>query len=120
MTGTVDPNGRALLRVFLRHPASLKERELEVWIDTAFTGDLVLPRKEVISMALPLRTMAKAILADGSEHQVETFDCLIQWSGQWTLIEVIANDTHFPLLGVGLLRDHELTINYPQNLIFLT
>ncbi len=53
-----------------------------------------------------------AILADGSQIQLATFTCFVDWFGQQRRLEVIANDGDFPLLGVGLLLDLDLRINY--------
>lgn len=44
MTGTVDGLRRALLPITVQHPASAILAQWEVWIDTAFTGDLSVPR----------------------------------------------------------------------------
>lgn len=44
MTGVVDQAGRALLRIRLRRPVAGTESELNAWIDTGFTGELVLPQ----------------------------------------------------------------------------
>jgi hypothetical protein len=34
------------------------------------------------------------------------------WLGQLKPIEIVANDSQFPLLGVGVMRDSDLHINY--------
>jgi clan AA aspartic protease len=112
MTGTVDNAGRALLQIRLKPSADGTEAELKAWIDTGFTGELVLPRDRVVALGLPLGAAVKAILADGSEIQLETHTCLVQWFGEWKRIEVVANDGQFPLLGIGLLRDRQLQIDY--------
>ena len=44
MKGTVDDSGRAILPVEIlcgKHPVGV---QVDVWIDTGFTGDLVLPQ----------------------------------------------------------------------------
>jgi clan AA aspartic protease len=86
--------------------------DLDVWIDTGFTGELVLPQAQVTALALPLGPAVTAALADGSQTQMDTYLCLVEWFGEWKTIEVIANQGRFPLLGVGLLLDHELHIDY--------
>ena len=91
MTGIVDNSGRALLRLRIKHPVDATEIELDVWIDTGFTGELVLPQPHVTALALPLGPAVKAALADGSEIQLDTYTCLFDWFGEWKRIEVIAN-----------------------------
>jgi len=112
MTGIVDSSGRALVRLRLKHPDNAMEMDLDVWIDTGFTGELVLPRHHVTSLGLPLGPAVKAGLADGSEIQLDTYTCILNWFGEGKRIEVVANHGQFPLLGVGLLLDHDLHIDY--------
>ena len=112
MTGTVDNSRRAIIRIRLRHPNSGKETELDAWVDTGFTGELVLPQQQVVQLDLPLGPAVQAGLADGSEVQLDTHTCLVHWFGEWKRIEVVANQGRFALLGVGLLLERELTINY--------
>ena len=48
-------------------------------------------------------------------RHIGTFDCEIEWLGQWRRVEVIANEGRLPLLGIGLLRGRRLTIDYETN-----
>jgi hypothetical protein len=41
----------------------------------------------------------------------------VDWFGEWHPVEVIANDSEYPLLGVGLLIGHRLAIDYQQRLV---
>ncbi len=112
MTGSVDESGRALVRVQLKNPTSAAAAAFDAWIDTGFTGELVLPQRAVASLGLPLGPAVMARLADGSEVQLETYTCLLEWFDEWKRIEVVANQGQYPLLGVGLLLDHDLHIDY--------
>ena len=89
--------------------------ELDAWIDTGFTGELVLPQNHIQSLALPIGPKVRAGLADGSEVELDTFTCLLDWFGEWKQIEVVANQGRFPLLGVGLLLDRALHIDFCAN-----
>jgi clan AA aspartic protease len=113
VTGSVDDAGRALVRIRLKHPPTeAAAAELDAWIDTGFTGELVLPQQTVESLGLPLGPAVMARLADGSDTQLDTYTCLLEWFDQWKRIEVVANQGHYPLLGVGLLMDRDLRIDY--------
>ncbi len=76
MTGTVDSLGRALLRVRLQHPQSAGVVEMDAWIDTGFTGELVIPQQQIAALGLPLGPVVKAILADGSQIDLATYHSL--------------------------------------------
>lgn len=112
MNGSVDGSGRALVRIRLKNPADATEAELDAWIDTGFTGELVLPQQNVTSLGLPLGPSVMARLANGSDIQLDTYTCLLEWFDEWKRIEVVANQGQYPLLGVGLLLDHDLHIDY--------
>ena len=47
MKGLVDLNGRALLTVEVRAAQDAPALPLEVWIDTGFTSELVMPRAQI-------------------------------------------------------------------------
>ncbi|QDT36859.1 hypothetical protein [Stratiformator vulcanicus] len=47
MNGRVDRLGRALVTVSLRSSDTTASHDVEVWIDTGFNGDLVLPQQQI-------------------------------------------------------------------------
>ena len=112
MNGHVDSLGRALVTVSVRPSDVGAAHQVQVWIDTGFNGELVLPRQQIEDLALQQSGTIKAILADGSEVALRRYACLIDWFGEERDLEVIANDGEYPLLGVGLLLGHELRISY--------
>ena len=63
MNGSMDGSGRALVRIRLMHPTDSSEVELDAWIDTGFTGELVLPQENLKSLGLPLGPSVMARLA---------------------------------------------------------
>jgi clan AA aspartic protease len=118
MKGIVDNGGRSLLTMQVRSRAGAKAIEVEVWIDTGFTGDLVLPQTSIDRLGLKQSGSVEALLADGSRTELRTYSCVIEWFGAERNLEVIANEGEFPLLGVGLLLGLELRIDY-RNLTLL-
>ena len=111
MIGHVDENGRALVEIPIAATADAKLQPSSVWIDTGCTADLVLPRSLIESLKLPSHGAVQVVLADGTKHLYETFVCDLEWFGERRTVEVVANNS-FPLLGVGLLLGHTLTIDY--------
>ncbi len=103
MRGIVDSSGRALLKVGIRPDLTSSSTELEVWIDPGFTGELVLPQSTIDNLQLQQSGSVDAILADGSQIQLKTFTCFVDWFGHQRRLEVVANEGNYPLLGVGLL-----------------
>ena len=112
MNGLIDTYGRALLTIKIRPDTSKNPTPVEVWIDTGFNGDLVLPRPQIDSLGLRKSGSVDAVLADGSPVELSTHTCMIDWFGHERRLEVVANDGEYPLLGVGLLLGLELRANY--------
>jgi len=117
MNGIVDNAGRALLDVELRATREAPSLSIAAWIDTGFTGDLVLPQSVIDDFGLPLTGTVAAVLADGSQITMKTYRCFILWFDDLRRLEVVANEGEHPLLGVGLLLDHELRIDYRSKAI---
>jgi clan AA aspartic protease len=86
--------------------------ELTAWADTAFTGELVIPRRDIQRLGLPQSSAITAGLADGTEAALDTFSCLVDWFDEERTVEVVESDAQLPLLGVGMLRGHRLEIDY--------
>lgn len=86
-----------------------QHQEIQVVIDTGFTGWLTLPPSLIVTLGLPWLTKGQALLANG---QTETFDVYIAtllWDGQPLRVMVDAADTD-PLLGMSLLHGYNLHI----------
>lgn len=112
MIGRVDEEGRALVTIRMGITENALVHEVDVWVDTGFNGDLVLPNMYIDSLNLPHVGTAKAVLADGSEVSLKVHVCLIEWHGEIRELNVVANDGNNPLLGVGLLIGRDLRVSY--------
>ena len=119
MIGQVDDAGRALLDLELRSAPDAADQVISAWIDTGFTVDLVLPQSIIDQLALPFAGAVEAVLADGSKVKLKVYACYIQWFNALLELEVVANDGACPLLGVGLLFDRDLRIDYRSKVITL-
>ena len=112
MKGIVDSRGRALVNVEIRSTADSSDSSLSAWVDTAFTGDLVLPRREVERLGLSRSTLTSVVLGDGQELELPAFTAWIMWFGQLREIEVVASEVETALLGVTMMLGHRLVIDY--------
>lgn len=75
MKGVVDAEQRALLEVSIGNQKGTGKSSLMVWVDTAFNGGLVIPRKEIERLELQETSSTSAILADGQTVDLPTFSC---------------------------------------------
>ena len=112
MIGRVDEEGRALVTIRIGAANNALVHEVDVWVDTGFNGDLVLPKVYIDELNLPHAGTAKAVLADGSEVSLKVHLCTIEWFGEIRELNVVANDGSNPLLGVGLLIGRDLRVSY--------
>lgn len=120
MKGFVDGQLRALIPVPVAAAREHDRVELNVWIDTAFNGGLVIPRKYVKSLGLVQESTAEAILADGNVVELETYACVFDWFGATFETQVVANDGEFSLLGTMLLSGRQLEIDYDAGTVVVT
>jgi clan AA aspartic protease len=114
VNGTVDEAGRALVTLSLRAQQDAEPISIQAWIDTAFNGELVIPRRLIESGQMVQTAGIEARLADGSTALLEAFSCIMDWFGGDRPVEVIANEGEYPLLGIGLLIGYRLTVDYAQ------
>jgi predicted aspartyl protease len=56
-------------------------------------------------------------LADGTQVVLETYTCVIEWFGQKRIVEVVENEGQFPLLGVELLKERRLEVDYRRKTV---
>ena len=119
MIGYVDDWGRALLPVTMSSPRTGRSAEWSVWIDTGFTGDLVVPRPMIDELQLEPALTGDATLADGSSVAIELFSGILEWFERRLIVEVVASDNQIPLLGVRLLVSRKLSIDYPARTVAL-
>jgi predicted aspartyl protease len=112
MNGSVDSQGRALLPIAL-HPTLGSPAELmKVWVDTGFTGDLVLPKVQIERLGLQACLIVPTTLADGSETEIESFVAWLDWFGELQEVEVCASSGQNTLLGVRLMLGRRLVVDY--------
>ena len=119
MKGYVDQSGRAFLPVEIVSETLPTGIQIDVWIDTGFTGELILPEVVVKQLSLPVSGSVDGILADGSHTELSTYHCQLRWFGREQPLEVIANNGEFPILGVGLLLAKELRLDYTNLIVSL-
>jgi clan AA aspartic protease len=84
----------------------------DAWVDTGFSGELVLPTDIILAFGLPRSIGVAAILGDGSTVTLDSYICRLDWFGTTREVEVVANTGQWPLLGVGLLLGRDLHIDY--------
>jgi clan AA aspartic protease len=119
VNGIVDESRRALLDVSLAAAKGAKRQVFTVWIDTAFNGGLVIPRRHIERLGLKQASTTQAFLADGHLVDLETYTCHLDWFGEEYRTQVVANDGEYPLLGTLLLADRKLTIDYRTKTLVL-
>lgn len=120
MKGSVDDKLRALLPVPVSASRDGNRTDMIAWIDTAFNGGLVIPRKQIAELGLLKESSAEGVLADGRSVELETFACFLDWFGDSYETQIVANDGQYPLLGTMLLDGHRLDVDYEAKTVELT
>jgi len=118
--GRVDDYGRSLVPVSLFHPVTLATIGFEAWIDTGFTGGLMLTPAQISALGLPRASTVRGTLADGSQVVFDTYSCEIDWFGRRLFLDALEASGRFALVGIPLLQDCTLTTDYPARTVSLT
>ena len=83
--------------------------EIDAVVDTGYSGSLTLPTSVATDLGLAHQGIDLALLADGSEVELQVYDVTVTWDGIALDIQAIAAD-NVPLLGMSLLEGHDLSV----------
>jgi clan AA aspartic protease len=108
--GFVSPAGRPLVHLAVLDGAG-NEVAVEVWIDTGFDGELLLPNAMIEKLNLKPNFAISVRSADGSEVEKMTYMANVIWGETSREIQIVAAD-NYPLMGLSLLREHQLNITF--------
>ena len=106
--GYVNRSYEAVLPLVVCQEKRLKS--INAVIDTGFTGFLSLPFATIQELELVRSYSELATLGDGSEVLFDIYGASVIWDGRYREVEINAAETE-PLLGMRLLRGHQLHIN---------
>ena len=112
MNGIVDFQGRALLSIPIRDAPDTEDTSIVVWVDTGFTGDLVLPKSQIEQLGLQQSSVIQTMMADGRKSAMESYVAWLDWLGELREVEVCASSGLNVLLGVRLLLGRRLVVDY--------
>ncbi len=91
--------------------------EVEVIVDTGFTGALLLPEEIVEALGLPFIGFEKCFLAGNVEDEADLFSAQVEWLGEVRRVDVIAKPGF--LIGTQLLAGTRLTIDYAERTVLI-
>ncbi len=92
---------RAYIILTIRAPDG-QYHDIEMVLDTGFTGVLTLPPAVVAALSLPYVGPQPATLADGTQVMLALYEATVLWNGAERDIEILCMDGA-PLIGMTLL-----------------
>jgi predicted aspartyl protease len=92
VNGLVDRADRALVKLRVRSEPRAAPQTIDAWVDTAFTGELVVPRSAISQLGLTQSSVVSAGLADGKQVILGTFSCIVEWFDELRQVEAIESD----------------------------
>jgi clan AA aspartic protease len=107
ITGVVKAD-EARIRLSVRGPRG-REQQVEAVVDSGYTGALTLPPALITLLGLRWQSIQRATLADGSTCVFQVYVGKVIWDGKVRKILVDEANAD-PLVGMRLLRGHELKI----------
>lgn len=109
ITGVVSADGQPLVTLTVRGPGG--EWTFDAQLDTGYDGNLTLPPEVVAHLAHRWARRTETTLADGTEVELDAYLGEVAWDGPFVRVEIDATDVD-PLVGLGLLAGHRLTIDF--------
>lgn len=109
--GEVNARLEAMVRVEVRGPED--STFVDAIVDSGFSAALTLPATSIAALKLSRLSEAKGTLADGSVAELGVYAAELSWEGRWRGVLVHAAGDEV-LLGMGLLKDHRLTIDVTE------
>ncbi len=106
--GSVTARREPVVRLRVRGPGG-DVADVDVVVDTGYTGSLVLPEVVVNSLGLHWQSGGTAVLADGSTHQTDYFEAEVEWGSAWVTVLAMSVGPD-SLLGMRMLAGHRLTV----------
>ena len=104
--GIVNGHLEATIRIPILD-AGGKPQDIEAVVDSGFSASLTLPPAVIARLGLAWRSRGGLLLANGAIEHFDIFAATVIWDGATRPILIEAADTD-PLVGMGLLVDHEL------------
>jgi clan AA aspartic protease len=97
------------VQIVLREPARVSA-ELEVVLDTGFTGDMTLPAHLVAQVGLTEAGWTRAELANGQVIGLKLYRGFLDFAGETKEVYVLATGSE-PLLGMSALHGFEVCLD---------
>ncbi|NQT83259.1 hypothetical protein HQ563_09555 [bacterium] len=91
----------------------------EVVLNTAFAGELWMPRGILRSLGFVSRGSVNVEMADGTIKPAELFAGNIIWFGQKLRVSAVDSGENSPCVGMGLLQYVSTRIDPAKNLVYL-
>ena len=104
--GAVDAAYQAVVGLVAIGPWG-QRREIDVVIDTGFTGSLTLPPELVSELGLASAGSQPTVLGDGSFVHLEAYHAAVVWDGTARYVRVSVTD-NIPTIGMSLLDGYDL------------
>jgi len=94
--------------------------EIECLIDTGFDGALMLPRRFVERLQLPVVGRLVFQVAGGTRINADIALAEVEWLAEARTFEVVVSEGEDSLIGTEMLDGTELTINYVALTVTIT
>ena len=88
--------------------------EVEVVLDTGFTGHLTLPPEVVGELGLPLLGSRNSVLADGGRVALNAYRAQVLWDGRRRSVEDLATGGG-ALAGMSLIWGHRVNLSATED-----
>lgn len=113
--GVVNNYLEAVLQIRLTNGATI-----ECVLDTGFNGWLLLPREFVEANSMLFVGREEVVMVEKISTEIDTASAEVNWLGSNSSFHVFVSETDEALLGVEMLVDSVLEINYKNRSVKIT
>ena len=116
--GVVNDAYEAVISLSLEGPEG-RQSEIQVVIDSGYTGFLTLPASLVTELGLYSLGKSHAVLANDAEVEFDVYSITVDWEGESRYIEADAMGSPPLAVGMLLLDGHTLNIEVEKSGVVL-
>ena len=112
-----DEKGNPKIRLFVK--SDEEEVEVEALIDTGFNGQIMLSLPVAMQLKLKLLSSVTITLADGSVKNKLLFEGKAKLDKVYSPVEIILTEEGDDKIGVGLLKNSKLIMDFTKKKILI-
>jgi len=99
---------------------ALKDKQIEVLLDTGFTGEMMLPQKVIDTLQLEQIGVSDYLMASGEGRVTNVYKTSMKFFDQEKQVIVLSTNADFSLVGMELFHECKIVIERHKQIVEVT